>query len=174
MMRPGRKSLHKVLLLTVVTGLLASCGFQLRGAGDSADLPEALQTLAITSPDPGNGVVRALKNQLRRSGVTVVDTADSQTPELQLGVEQIEERITSLTSNARAGEFTLSLELDFLVTDNGETLIGPENLVMERVYLSDPENAIAKNEEAQQIIDEIRNDMAYSIIRQLQSYQPEY
>jgi outer membrane lipopolysaccharide assembly protein LptE/RlpB len=45
-------------------------------------------------------------------------------------------------------------------------------LQLSKVYLADPENAIAKTEEAELIRTEMRRELALLILRRLQSFKP--
>jgi len=144
---------------------VSSCGFALRG---TANLPAALQTLQLASVDPTSDLLREVSRALRSNGVTVVDT--DQTPyRLGLGRENSTERTLSVNSNARAGEYELELSVLFQLTQSGSTVLGPETLSLTRVYLTDPENAVAKDEEAELIRQEMRRELAQQILRRLQA-----
>jgi LPS-assembly lipoprotein len=115
--------------------------------------------------------MRALRTRLRSSGVTVT-TGEAGVPELNLGAEQVQERIISLNSSARAGEYSMTLQVSFQLIEGGSVALGPETVSEEHIYLADPDNAIAKNEEAELILNEMRNALADQIIRQLASIAP--
>ncbi len=144
--------------------LLSGCGFALRG---SADLPEPLRTLQVAGVDENSELLQEVRRALRNSGVTLVET---DTPyRLGIGRETTGERIVSVNSNARAGEYELEMNLLFQLTQGGTTLLGPETLSLTRVYLTDPENAVAKEEEAELIRSELRRELAQQLLRRLQA-----
>jgi LPS-assembly lipoprotein len=167
-----RSQLHRTTALLLLGLVVSGCGFHLRGSGESAALPASLQTLELSSADPGNGVMRSLRTRLRSNGVTVATTSQPATPELNLGAEQVQERIISLNSSARAGEYSLTLQVSFQLIEGGSVILGPETVTEEQIYLADPDNAIAKSEEAELILGEMRNALADQIIRQLASLAP--
>ena len=162
------KSTHVIVIL-LMSLLISSCGFQLRGYGESATLPEFLQTLELNSPDPGNGVTRQLRNQLRSSDVTIIEESQDDIYQLTIGQERTQERVISLNSSARAGEYALSLSVTVQLQLGATTQLGPETISIERMYLADPNNAVAKTEEAELIMEEMQRDLASQIINRLQS-----
>lgn len=161
-MKYAHYSLAICLLLT-----LAACGFTLRG---SADLPPQLQTLLLESNNGNSDIIREMRRALGASGVSVLDTPpDEGVYRLGLGQEQVQERVLSVNSNARAGEYELSMSVAFQLRNNSEFIIPQETLVIDRVYLADPENAVAKSEEAELIRTEMRRELVNQVLRRLQT-----
>ncbi|HEY0963147.1 MAG TPA: LPS assembly lipoprotein LptE [Pseudomonadales bacterium] len=153
------------MLAPVLGVILGGCGFTLRG---TVDLPPELNTLQIESPLPNSELVREVSRMLRNNAVTLTDTPDDDVWRLGIGGEQVSERVLSVNANARAGEYELTMVVDAQLRQ-GATVIGPETLSVSRVYLADPENAVAKNEEAELIRNEMRRELAQQILRRLQS-----
>jgi LPS-assembly lipoprotein len=152
--------------LLCLASLLGGCGFALRG---TASLPDALQTLYLESLDPGSDVEREMRRALQNNRITLLDNPLADTWRLGLGTEENTERALSVNANARAGEYELTMSLPFQLRQGSAIHLGPETLVTSKVYLADPENAVAKNEEAQQIRREMRRELAQQIIRRLQA-----
>ena len=146
---------------------LGGCGFTLRG---SVDLPPALQTMQLESPVPDSEIVREVRRMLRNNEVTLTDAPGATTYRLGIGGEQASERVLSVNANARAGEYELTTSVAVQLR-RGTDVLGTETLSVSRVYLADPENAVAKNEEAELIRDEMRRELAQQILRRLQSLQ---
>jgi LPS-assembly lipoprotein len=159
-------SIRLVLLLCTATAL-SSCGFSLRG---TAVLPAELQTMQVQSADPNSDITRELRRVLRNNDVSV-DAAESSGYSLQVGQEQNSERALSVNSQARAGEYQLTMSVPFQLLNAGTPVLGPETITLERVYLADPENAAAKSDEAQLIQREMRRELALQILRRLQVAQ---
>jgi LPS-assembly lipoprotein len=152
--------------LLCLAALLPGCGFALRG---TAALPPELQTLYLESLDPGSDVLREMRRVLQNNQVTLLEAPETGSYRLGLGEEQNTERALSVNANARAGEYELTMSLPFQLRRGGTVLLGPETLLTSKVYLADPENAVAKNEEARQIRSEMRRELAQQIIRRLQA-----
>jgi LPS-assembly lipoprotein len=156
----------QVLTLFLQISLLTACGFTLRG---TAELPLQLQTLQLQFIDGNTDIVREMRRALINSGVTLQDETEQGIYQLGIGREVSEERILSVNVNARAGEYQLSLSVPFQLRISDAFLIEPENITIEKVYLADPNNAVAKAEEAEQIKDEIRRELVNQILRRLQT-----
>jgi len=144
--------------------LLSGCGFALRG---SADLPAALQTMIVAGEEENGELLQEVRRALRNSGVTIVE-ADSPYL-LRIGRESSGERVVSVNSNARAGEYELEMNLPFQLLQGGTAVLGPDTISLSRVYLTDPENAVAKEEEAELIRSELRRELAQQLLRRLQA-----
>jgi len=160
------RSTCRQLLILCAALVVSGCGFALRGA---VDLPPALQTLQLESTDGNSDIVRDMRRALEVSDITVVSQARPGIYRLGIGNERVVERVLSVNSNARAGEYELSLSVPFQLR-NGETfLIGPETLSIEKVYLADPNSAVAKAEERELIEEEMRRELVNQIMRRLQA-----
>ena len=164
------KNLLSLRLVFVVCTLaaLCSCGFSLRG---TAALPLALQNLQVQSADANSDIARELRRALRNNNVNVDDTQPTSGYSLQVGQEQNSERALSVNNQARAGEYQLTMSVPFQLLSAGTTVLGPETISLERVYLADPENAAAKSDEARLIQQEMRRELALQILRRLQAAQ---
>src|SRR5690606_24747896 len=159
--------LQRLLILFCSLSLLTGCGFQLRGYGETSQLPPELQTLQLSSSDAGNQVLREVRAQLRGSNVTLVEEAEEGIYELRISPERSQERIISLNSGARAGEYAITMIVTFQVRDGSNVILGPEEVNLEQTYVADADNAIAKSEEADLIRDELRRDVARQILNRL-------
>ncbi len=147
--------------------LLSGCGFTLRG---SANLPAALQTMQVESPNPDSGIVREVRRMLRNNAVTLTDAPADGTYRLGIGAEEMSERVLSVNANARAGEYEITLTVAAQLRRGAQT-IGPETFTVSRNYLADPNAAVATNEEAELIRTELRRELAQQILRRLQSLE---
>jgi LPS-assembly lipoprotein len=156
-----------VVAILVMALMLAGCGFTLRG---SVALPPALQTLQLESPNPNGEIVREVRRMLRNNDVTLTEAGTDATWRLGIGTEEVRERVLSVNANARAGEYELTMDVAAQLRRGTET-VGPETFSVARVYLADPESAVAKNEEAELIRTEMRRELAQQILRRLQSLE---
>jgi LPS-assembly lipoprotein len=160
------KSKLLLVLILLATVIASGCGFTLRG---SAQLPAALQTMALTSPDGNSDILRELRRSLVASDVTLLDSPQANAYVLVLGAEVSRERVLSVNSNARAGEYELSLSVPFQLRNGSTVVLGPENLTIEKVYLADPDSAVAKAEERELMETEMRRELVNLLLRRLQS-----
>lgn len=157
---------RRLLCLTplAATLLLSGCGFTLRGV---TPLPPELYTLILDSARPDSDFEREVRRALQTNGVRLVESGSDY--RLVLGNEGISERTLSVNVNARSGEYELALRVEYDLRRAGTVISGPNLLSTTRVYLTDPENAVAKEEEAALIQDEMRRELAQQLLRQLQS-----
>ena len=158
------KAKKLVVLLTLLA--LASCGFTLRG---SANIPPQLQNLVLISSDENSDIMQELRRALQANKVNILDTASADSYQLLIGEAEIQERILSVNSNARAGEFELSISVPYQLRSSTTVFLEPEVLTLEKVYLADPNSAVAKAEERELMETEIRRELVSLILRRLQN-----
>jgi LPS-assembly lipoprotein len=158
----------KTLLIIITLFLLSSCGFTLRGT-ESQLLSSQIQQIELNYSTNGNELTQILRRRLMASGIEITD--NSSTYILTLGNEQNIERVVSVNRNARAGEYELTLFSSFQLENAGETVIALEPISIEQIYEADPGNAAAKTNEAELVLDELRQALVEQIIRRLQTVQ---
>jgi LPS-assembly lipoprotein len=146
--------------------LLSACGFSLRG---TAELSSQFQPLHVESLDPSSAMLRELQRVFTNNHVALATDANSDGYSLGIGQESSSERALSVNATARAGEYEIEMTLPFQLRHDGDVVLPPETLSLSKVYLADPDNAIAKNEEAELIRTEMRREMARQILRRLQT-----
>lgn len=158
----------RLLSAFLIIALMSGCGFQLRG---TADIPPALRAMAVTSTDGNSDILRELRRSLLASDVTLLESPGG-AYELVVGAEDSSERILSVNANARAGEYEITMTVPFQLRNGAATLLGPEILVVEKVYLADPNSAVAKAEERELMETEMRRELVNRILRRLQTVSP--
>lgn len=165
-----RHRFTRLCAVIAMLALLGGCGFTLRG---SAPLPPQLQTLQLEAPGGNTDIVREVRRMLGNNQVELVEGDDTSAELYRLGIggESSSERAISVNASARAGEYELNMAVPFQLRQGNQLLLGPETLSVSRVYLADPENAVAKNEEALLIRNELRRELALQLLRRLQSLQ---
>jgi len=120
-----------------------------------------------TFNNSSNELGRMLRRRLTASGVDIVE--NSSTYKITLGDEQRRERIVSVNRNVRAGEYELTLMSSFQLENNGEAVISPEIISIDQTYAADPTNAAAKTNEAELVLNELRQALVEQILRRLQT-----
>lgn len=159
------KTLLSILFATLVSMLVSSCGFRLKG---DYQLPPSLLTLDLQSPDTHNELSRLVRNQLTRYQVDIANDADL--PVLRLNKDTLERGTLSLFSSGQVAEYELIYNVSYL-------LIVPDRepqsfqITIRRDYLDDPQSAQAKSRERAQLLREIRSEAAQRIVYQLSQLQ---
>lgn len=154
------------LLLTL--SLLNACGFTLRTAA-TANLAPELQVLQVISSDGTSAILQTVQRALRNSGVSVIESSHTTAYQLNIGREQLTERVVSVSSSARAGEYELTMSLPFQLSSAAGFMIAPDSLNVYRSYTADPSNAVAKAQESSLIKDEMRQALARQLLLRLQN-----
>lgn len=160
---------HQRICLILLLLLLSGCGFHLRG---SVNLSADMQTLHLESSAGESDILQELRRALNSSNVEVVNTSQPGVYSLGIGQEEVEERVLSVNSNARAGEYELSISVPVQLRSGQVLVFGPETLTIEKVYLADPNNAVAKQEEREIMEEEIRVEIVVQVLRLLQNINP--
>ena len=113
--------------------------------------------------------MQELRRALQANKVNILDAASADSYQLLIGEAEIQERILSVNSNARAGEFELSISVPYQLRSSTTVFLEPEVLTLEKVYLADPNSAVAKAEERELMETEIRRELVSLILRRLQN-----
>lgn len=162
-------SLIKLPVVLVLAGLLSACGFHLRG---EYSVPEELHTMSFTSYDEYSPLTRYVRSQLELNKVKLI-TPSQTTPNLYLIGETTEERTLSLYQNSRAAEKELTYVVRYQVTIPEQ---GTEEFTttVNRNFLDNPLTALAKSVERDVIEDEMRQQAASQMMRQLGRVRAEF
>lgn len=151
----------------VAAGLLASCGFQLRGVGGKP-VPDEWKRMHMVTGNPNSEFARAVVGQFAANGVEWTEAEDANFI-LQLGPEQTQQRNLSLNAEARVSEVELTMSASFEVQE-AETrkAIMPSNTVsVIKQMESNPRNVVGKEGELRLIQDEMRYELADQIMRRI-------
>jgi len=157
-----------LFLLCVLT--LIGCGFTLRGT-DSVAMPiNALQLQTA----PGDDLDRLLVENLRRSGVRVLEPGEEidRTYLLQLSAEKFDQRAIASAGRARGAQYEVTLETTAVLVLRGEVVAGPETLSVQRWHDEDTSNIPGSAQALEILRTEMRQDLANQILRRLQVVDP--
>ncbi|PMH37483.1 luciferase [Vibrio sp. 10N.286.49.B3] len=168
--------MHKITLsslrfstLILAVSLLSGCGFHLRG---DYTVPEELQTMSLTSFDQYSQLTRDIKTKLVQINISLVTPA-ANVPNMHLISETISERTLSLYQNSRVAEKELTYTASYRVTvpNLGSNTFSTR---VTRNYLDNPLTALAKSVERDGIEDEMREQAASQMIRQMSRLRADY
>jgi len=156
--------------LTVLLALvLAGCGFHLR---ERLALPEDTPPVRVTSATPYSELVTILERNLRNAGARVAD-ADARKGEvarLEVVSERWGDLPIAIDERGRAQEFSLRYATIFSFhRADGTELVPQQSVELARDYVSPPENATGTSTEREILADELRREMAASILRRIDS-----
>jgi len=145
--------------------ILTSCGFQLRGTGDSAFRIAALH---LAAEDARGELIVAFERNLSGSGTQLVGSSDLAPWTMSILSERFSRRVASTTKDISVAKYELILQVRFnLTTRDGKLLIPPASLIVERLYDYDPSNLVGSDAEEELLRQEMRTEIADSIIRRI-------
>lgn len=152
----------KIMALMLLSGLLAGCGFQLRG---TAQLPFAS---AYIVGQPGSILKQGLTRGLGDSGKRLTAQAAEADVVIRLDKESRTKDILALSGAGRVREYRLVHEVVLSVQDGqGNTLLAPTPITTTRDYSYSDEQILAKEAEEATLFRDMERDILRQIERQL-------
>ena len=152
-----------ISLLLVVAGLLAACGFQLRG---SYSLPFATISLSLA---PTSEMYSALRRTIEASSAArvVVDPAQAEAI-LTVLSDTTDKSILSLNASGRVREFQLVRSFSFkLANARNVDFILPAQISIRREITYSDDLVLSKESEEALIRRDMQNDLVQQIMRRL-------
>lgn len=150
-------------VLTLILIALTACGFQLRGAhSPTAPGITRLNLRSIAADD----LAREVKSQLQTAGVTIAADADYT---LTLAHENYKRSVLSVSPRTgKAEEFQLTLSARMTIARKGaQDLVSNEPVSASRNYLYDEDVLLGKTSEKNVLKENLRRQVATSIILRL-------
>ena len=166
------KRIHlNVCILTIVFAIVG-CGFKLRS---DFGLPTGIQQLQLLAVQKNTPLHRILGKQLQGFNIEVLDNtinisqiADQVDVIVYLTSDQLERRLLSLFSTGQVAKYelvyTIKYQIQFPAQDAQEI-----EFDVTREYQDDPDTVLAKSRELDLIQNEMRQEAANRIIRQIAS-----
>lgn len=158
-MRGWRLSVQ-VLLPLLLSLLLSSCGFQLRGS-----LPLEKYPAVYLQGDKHSELLQQLGTQLERNQVKLLDSSDATAAIFVLDSDSLQRRTLSLFPNGQVAEYELIYKVNYQLILPGQEP-RPYQIELYRDYQDDPSRALAKSKELDLMLTELRSQAVARIIRQ--------
>mgnify|MGYP000854156200 FL=1 len=162
--RQALRRLGQLGLQAGVVGVLAGCGFKLRGSQSFA-----FSSIAIL-PHPGGAVAQ----ELRRSFGSTVRVIDKDAPAAQAQVvldllsEQREKTVVGVNASGQVREFQLRIRVRLkLSTPQGKELIPEDEILLQRDISYNESAALAKEAEENLLYRDMQSDITQQILRRL-------
>jgi len=164
-------------LISACIGItLSGCGFHLR---NSLTLPENTPAVHVESVQPYSELAKLLRRRLQAIGATVL-TENASTfsamdesaafARLSIHAERWGELPTAIDTGGRAQEYRLRYAVIFsFILADGRILVPQQAIELSRDYTSQPTDATGTSTERELLADELRREMAASILRRVDS-----
>ncbi len=152
------------VILLLLVGTTAGCGFQLRSYSFSANV----DSYAIT------GKTRLPIAQELRRGLTQAGVAEASADDAAILVELLdqrrERRSVSVAGSARAAEYETSLAIRYRILDADSAELAPAVWIeRQRVYRIDRDNIVGSSEEQAILERELMQDIVGQIVRAMEA-----
>ncbi|MDR2173224.1 MAG: LPS assembly lipoprotein LptE [Burkholderiales bacterium] len=158
----------KALLGLGVAGTLSACGFRLRG-----HVTYTFQSIAINGAEAPELTEDLRKLLDRVSGLKVMPHSKDAQVTLELKRQTDDKSVLSLTSGGRAREYSLTRVYAFRLYDkDGNEWMPSGEIEIQRTYLYDDTQRLAREIQEQRILQEMQQDAAQQILRRLQKALP--
>ncbi|MFK7700790.1 LPS assembly lipoprotein LptE [Pseudomonas caspiana] len=154
------------LLVMGLAVLLSACGFQLRGTGENQ---LSIKELDLSARDAYGKTVVQLRQVLEGSGVKVYTGAPYK---LVILDEQETQRTASSGGSGRSTEYTLNTTLNYEINGSQNRQLLNRKVQIEKIYVHDGNNLIGSDLQADQVRNEMRNDLIRNLMAQLQQLTP--
>lgn len=146
---------------------LPGCGFRLRG---SAELPAAIDTLAIQASNPYSELVANLRRALQSGGLSIVDDPKEADAVLRIHGESTGRRVQSISSGGKVREYELQYTVSFNATDRaGRETVALQTITLTRDYIFDETAVLGTGEEEVLLYRDMRQQAVAQILRRLQA-----
>lgn len=156
------------LVVIVLIAVLGGCGFQLR----SWDVASSLESAYLTS-NPRNAFEAPLRRAMRQAGIADAPSASEAAVVVNLLDDRRDRRSVSVSSQARAAEYEVSVAVRYSVTDGqGNELVPEQWLERQRVFRVDRDNIVGSSEEQALLEREMETDLVQQIVRSLSAAAP--
>ena len=155
----------RLLAACLLGVVLTACGFHLR---NKIALPADLGPVKVTSTTQYSPLADAVARGLQQAGAVAADATATEVASLDILSERWGDLPIAMDDRGRAQEFSLRYAAVFVFRRADGTELVPQQVVeLSRDYVSPPENVTGTTTEREILADELRREMAASILRRI-------
>lgn len=156
-------------LLILMTSLVSSCGWQLRGHHPTVKSDKhtqvKLQALNVVSENRNNAFFRRFRDTLKSQEIQL----DSNAPvRVEFRPESLRRQPLTYARTGVPAQYQLTLTLEYFAARGQKVIVEQRRIISRRDYDFDPNLIIAKDREEQELLSEMRRELAERIIASVQ------
>ncbi len=145
------------LIATLFVLLLSACGWHLRGL-DRGERPEQLALVVENRFEP---LVLTTQEVLQQNGIRIENDSPL---ELHIGREELKRRTVAVTSIGSPSQYELTLTVHYHYRSPALKPMVPRVISTKRAFDFDPSNTVAKKEEENTLLSEMRRELAIRLL----------
>jgi LPS-assembly lipoprotein len=146
--------------------VLSGCGFHVRGA---SDVPPEMQRTYIATEDRHSQFYQALRNELMRSGIELVESPADATAIFSIHTDITRQRVLSVSARNVPTEHEVFYTVTYSVESGQESLLDRRTQTQIQDYTWDETLVLGKEQEQQQLRKAIVGDLVRVVMIQLSS-----
>ncbi len=158
----------RAVIVTVTLLALAACGFQLR---TSDNWPAEKTPVLVEIVDTRSALAEQLKRDLLARDVQTTETLSDAKLIISVLEETDEQRTLTVGKNGRVREYELIYRVRYAGHTQAGLLLAPEYLTLRRAYAFDPTTILAKQREAEELLEDLRKDMSQRLLQRFARLQ---
>jgi LPS-assembly lipoprotein len=140
---------------------LTACGFHFRQA---PDLPPSMRHIYIATPGNNGTLLRELRRDLASDDTEILPTPLGATTVLSIIGVSHSSRPMALSRTGQPLEYQVTYQVEFSLVVQGSTIMEPQAVDLRRNYTYSITNAIANEEQEQNLEDALSRDVAQFIV----------
>ncbi|WP_461480975.1 LPS-assembly lipoprotein LptE [Porticoccus sp.] len=155
-----------VITVLLATATLAGCGWHLRGSGQV----DNISSVHISAEQRYSDFYTALSRALKANQITVARNATEAEYSIVILSHRSDRRTASVSVSARVSEYQLTEEVTVMIlAADGKPLLSRTTLTSERVFDFDENDVQSKEDEANLLRREMREDLIRQVLSRLDS-----
>lgn len=155
----------RVILVTALSVVLASCGFHLRGAANYTF--QSIFVNAAGAPTLAAEMRRALSST---GSARIVDDPKNAQVILDIPLVADDKEVLTLSGGGAVREYLLIKRVQFRLHDaDGNEWLPPGEIALRRTYSFSESEVLARNTQEQRLLKEMQTDAVQQLVRRLQA-----
>lgn len=161
---PGLRLLSTLLVASLLTNVLAGCGWRLQG---TARLPEVMSVTFVDPADRYSDFNRALQESLTASGARMVSNRSDATAVVRIHKDLSGQRVLSVSARNTPEEYEVFYTVEYSVSGRNGELLPLQTLELTRDYSYDETAVLAKQREQVILREALARELAGLVIRRV-------